>query len=68
MMASKTDAAARSIAPVIRHSGSNNVGSNIALATNTLWYAQVYETNPGTSSGWTKSDVDAAEFGVKVTV
>lgn len=67
-IANKTDASSRSVAPVVRHSSSDYVGSNQALATNNLWYAQVYETNPGTSSGWTKSDLDAAEFGLKVTV
>lgn len=63
----KTDAGARGIKPVVRHSGTDYDGTEITLSTSAIGYQQVYEQNPGTSSGWTKSDVDAAEFGVKVS-
>jgi hypothetical protein len=64
----RTDAAARSVCPVVRHSGTDYDGSNQALTASIASYQQILETNPGTSSGWTKSDVDGAEFGLKVTV
>jgi hypothetical protein len=64
----RTDADARSVCPVVRHSGTDYDGSNQSLGATSVNYQQIYETNPGTSSGWTKSDVDAAEFGLKVTV
>lgn len=64
----RTDTGLRSVAPVVRHSSTDYVGSNQALGSSPLNYQQIMETNPGTSSGWTKSDVDAAEFGLKVTV
>lgn len=68
MVALRTDTDPRSIAPVIRHSGTDYDGSNITLGSSATHHQQIHETNPGTSSGWTKSDVDGAEFGVKVTV
>jgi hypothetical protein len=64
----RTNTDPRSIAPVVRHSGTDYDGTNIALSSSAVAYQQVYETNPGTSSGWTKSDVDGMEAGVKVTV
>lgn len=66
-VAAKTDASARGVKPVVRHSSTDYDGTEDTLATNALHYQHVYETNPGTSSGWTKSDIDNAEFGMKVS-
>lgn len=68
IVALKTDTDPRSVAPVVRHSGTDYDGTNIALTATAVSSQQIMTTNPGTSSGWTKSDVDSAEFGVKVTV
>jgi hypothetical protein len=63
----KTDTDPRGVKPVVRHSGTDYDGTELLLSASTVNNQQVYETNPGTSSGWTKSDVDAAEFGLKVS-
>lgn len=62
----KLDVGTRTVAPVIRHAGTDYVGSGQTMPG--LYYRrdQVYNTNPGTSSVWTPADVDAAEFGVEV--
>jgi hypothetical protein len=61
----KTDAGTRSIVTVARHSGSE-VDSSAFTATTT--YAQavdIRETKPG-GGAWSISDINGAEFGVKV--
>lgn len=63
----RTDTDARSVVPVIRHSSTDYDGSSQSLTASAAHFQSVHETNPGTSSGWTKSDVDAAEFGLKVS-
>lgn len=67
LRAQKTDAGTRSIQPVIRHSGTDYDGTGVALATGYTYIDQLYVTNPGTAAAWTESDVNNAEFGVKVS-
>lgn len=67
-VAIRTDTNPRSIAPVVRSGGTDYDGSNIALNATYTNHQQIYETNPATSSAFTKSEIDAAEFGMKVTV
>ena len=63
----KSDAASRSIAFVTRHSGTDYDSSDFALPTpNPTHIEYVTETNPGTGVAWLRSEVNAAEFGVKV--
>lgn len=65
--ARRTDANAKTICPVVRHSSTDYDGTTTAsINSNFQTYSQMYETNPGTSAAWTQSDVDGAEFGVKV--
>lgn len=66
IIAVKTDTDPRVVCPVVRHSGTDYDGDNITLTETYSNHQQVLETNPGTSSDWTKSDVDSAEFGTKV--
>lgn len=63
----KSDAGSRSIAPVIRHSGTDYDGTAQNPGTGYTYLSQIYETNPGTSAAWTASEINAAEFGAKVT-
>lgn len=63
---SKTDGGAKSIKPVVRHGATEHDGTAYPLATDTTRTQQVYETNPVTAVAWTISDVNNAEFGVKV--
>lgn len=62
----KDDAGAKSIRHLVRHSGTDYAGSDLSLTITRNRAAEVYLTNPGTAAQWTKSEVDAAEFGVEV--
>jgi len=66
MHARKDDAGARQIKPVVRHSSTDYDGTAISLATSYANHRQYYDVNPGTSVAWTASDVNGAEFGVKL--
>jgi hypothetical protein len=66
--ARKTDAGARSIQTIARHSGTEeDTGSDMTLADSYLMFLDLRETKPGGGS-WSVSDVNGAEFGQKVTV
>lgn len=67
--AEKEDSGDRAIAAVVRHAGVDNIGSNLYPSEgNFLVLSTIYDKNPGTSSQWTLADVQAAEFGVKLTI
>jgi len=58
----------RKITPIIRPSTSNIDGTELDVSsTNYKLFSQIYNTNPETSQPWTISEVNATEFGVKVT-
>lgn len=61
----KTDAGICTIAPVIRHSGVDNVGSSLSPGTSYAYGLQIASVNPGTSAAWIEADFNAAEFGYK---
>jgi len=63
----KMDAGACTIASVIRHSGTDNVGANFNPSTAYTMALQAYQTNPGTGVAWTEAGFNAAEFGYKRT-
>jgi len=58
--------AQRTIARLIRRSGTDYVGSNQLTSTSYTYYLQVDETDPSTSSAWSIAGLNAAEFGVKL--
>jgi hypothetical protein len=62
--ARKDDAAARQIAPVVRHAGTDNVGATVTLGSTYQQYQQLYSQDP-TGTDWTPTSVNADEFGVK---
>jgi hypothetical protein len=64
--AAKTDAGTRSIASVARLSGTEVDSADETLSASAAYYPDVRETKPG-GGAWTISDVNSAEFGVKVT-
>lgn len=66
LWAKKTDAAARTVYPVVRHSSTDYDGSAKTLTTSYAYHDELYNTNPGTAAAWVDTDVDAAEFGVKI--
>ena len=59
----KDDAGARSVALVAKSGATTLVGATQALSTSYKYYVEVYGEDPDTASPWTKSGVDAAEFG-----
>jgi hypothetical protein len=63
--AKKTDAGVGTIAPVVRHSGVDNVGTSISPGTTYAYGLVVQSVNPGTSAAWTEAGFNAAEFGYK---
>lgn len=64
--AAKTDAGVRSIATIARLSGTEVDSANYTLSTTPQYFVSVHETKPG-GGAWSITDVNNAEFGVKVT-
>jgi hypothetical protein len=63
--ARKDDAGVRTIAPVIRHAGADNVGPNHNIAAGYAYYVDIFEVHPGTGVAFTVADVNGDEFGYK---
>lgn len=64
--ARKTDAGTRKIATIARHSGVEVDSADVTLSTSYVTTKEIRETKPG-GGAWSVSDINAAEFGVKVT-
>lgn len=64
--AKKTDAGTRTIASIARLSGTEADGTDRFLGGSYQYHEDFRETKPG-GGAWTISDVNSAEFGVKVT-
>jgi hypothetical protein len=58
--------ATRTIAPVQRSSSTDYVGTSQNLASGYVFLTEAKSINPATSAGYTVSDLNAAEFGVKL--
>lgn len=63
----KSDAGAREVALSVKSGATSSDGSNTVLATGSLKYSRVIESDPNGSVPWTKAAVDALQVGVKVT-
>lgn len=66
MIAKKDDSGTRSICAVTRSGGSDTDGANQALSTSYLCYREIRETDPNTAAAWTRTNLNNAEFGIKV--
>ena len=64
LYARKDDANTRQIAPLIRQSSTDYVGTTVTLTSSYADYTQIYNQDP-TGSDWTAANVNADEFGVK---
>lgn len=62
----KSDAGARSLGTMSRLSSTDKDGAGAALGTSQAYVSEIQETDPA-SAAWTEANVNAAEFGVKVT-
>jgi hypothetical protein len=67
LSAKKSDAGACSLAPVVRHSGVDQVGTAFNPGTTYLYNVTPYGLNPGTGAAWTEAGFNAAEFGYRRT-
>lgn len=63
----KSDTGTRSIGTMSRLSGTDKDGTGVALGTGQSYISEIQETDPA-SAAWTEANINAAEFGVKVTV
>lgn len=59
------DAGAHTIQPFVRIGGVNYDGASIASNASYVTSTQIAETSPATSSAWTPTELNSAEFGVK---
>jgi hypothetical protein len=66
MVARKDDAGARSICSVTRSGGTDNDGATQALSTTYAHYTEIVALDPNGAIAWTKTNLNAAEFGSKV--
>lgn len=65
--ASKSSVLARSISSVLRHAGTDDVGSSVSLDTSwSTFHGASYGVNPITNVAWTAADIAAMQIGVKV--
>lgn len=62
----KSDAGARSLGTMSRLSSTDKDGTGATLSTSQTYICEIQETDPS-GSAWTQTNVNAAEFGVKVT-
>ena len=66
--AQNPDVGTRKIKTVVRSNSVDYVGSNEETLSNTSSILkEVFETDPDDSAAWTKTKLDAAEFGIKIT-
>lgn len=63
----KTTAGTRLEAPVIRTNSTDTVGSDVSETDTYTNKFAIYQKNPVTSADFTQSELNAAEFGIKVT-
>lgn len=66
LYAKRDDAAARSLACLVRSGGTSVTGTTQAVTASYLdFYLQIYELNPVTVAAWTAADVNAVQAGVE---
>jgi hypothetical protein len=62
----KTDAGTRTARTIIRQNSTNYESSEIFPSTTYVPYPTIWETDPDTSSAWTETGVNSAEYGITV--
>ncbi len=62
----KDNAGTKTIAPVIRISSTDYVGNTVSAIDSYYIALQIYEQNPNTTASWTNTDINNAEFGIKL--
>lgn len=67
LLARKTDAGARGVKQITRTGGSDYQGAEHTLTESYAAYTNLWYDNPNTSTNWSESEVNGAEFGVEIT-
>jgi hypothetical protein len=65
-VARKDDAGARTGKIITRSGGADYEGSEFTPSTSYGYFDEIWEEDPDTSTAWTESGINAAEFGIKV--
>ena len=65
LYARKTDAGARTIAPIVRTASTTTPGAAVAPLTTYRYFPQVWETKPA-GGAWTEAEINALEVGMKI--
>lgn len=68
MYARKTDASSRDVASHTKSSSTSVDGTSQPVTQTYKFYNQILQTDPNTSAAWTETNLEAAEFGYKVSV
>jgi len=66
LQAEKSDSGARTFAPVIRLSNTDYIGSATTPTTSYLFYSYPNDVRPSDSMAWTTTDVNNAQYGIKL--
>lgn len=62
----KDDVGPRRIAPITRVGGNIYVGIDVPEYSDYTWAGSIWEVNPFLASAWTLTDLNQAEFGIKI--
>lgn len=62
----KTDAGARTLAPIVRSGGTDYVGSGVGGSTGYAETRTLYVEDPDTTAAWDQAGIEAAEYGFEV--
>lgn len=61
----KSDAGARTVAPLVRTASTTTPGAAVSPTTSYKYYSQLWESKPA-GGAWTESDINALEVGMKI--
>lgn len=64
--ARKDDAGTRTVKGKIRSNVTDSDGANTNLSTSYIYYRDIFELNPDTSTAWTPTTINAVECGVEI--
>ena len=63
----KDDAGSRTVAPLVRIGSTDYPGTGVSLGNSYVYLREMKSTSPATATAWTISEINAMEYGAKVT-
>jgi hypothetical protein len=60
------DGGAKSLALIARPVSTNRIGATQSITSAYLFYREISDVSPETSSAWTETEIDGSEFGIEV--